>query len=130
MLFGNSASLSIVALSLSLLVQTTSARLNVYPPAVSKRGDCKTQTVASGDGCGSLASKCGISASDFTKYNSDPKLCSGLAPGQRVCCSAGTLPDIRPKPDKGMSKFCPCFNFAKNSAPELKVVWDFVLICL
>ncbi|QRW26291.1 chitinase [Rhizoctonia solani] len=45
----------------------------------------------SGDGCGTLASKCGISAADFTKYNS--KLdCSKLAPGQWVCCSSGTLP--------------------------------------
>ena len=62
------------------------------------RSDCRTQTVVSGDSCGSLASKCKISAKDFSKYNPQKNLCSTLAPGQRVCCSAGTLPDIRPKP--------------------------------
>ncbi|CAJ2505830.1 Uu.00g132240.m01.CDS01 [Anthostomella pinea] len=60
--------------------------------------DCTTQTVISGDGCGSLASRCGISAADFTKYNPDPDLCSALTPGERVCCSPGTLPNITLKP--------------------------------
>ncbi|KAK3389440.1 class V chitinase-like protein [Podospora didyma] len=62
-----------------------------------QRGDCKTEIVAAGDGCGSLATKCGISPNDFTKYNPDPNLCSTLTPGELVCCSAGTIPDIRPK---------------------------------
>ena len=62
------------------------------------RGDCKTLEVVGGDSCGTLASKCGISASDFTKYNPDKTLCSTLQEGQRVCCSSGTLPDIKPKP--------------------------------
>ncbi|KAI0901325.1 class V chitinase-like protein [Annulohypoxylon nitens] len=60
--------------------------------------DCKTQSVEDGDTCASLAKKCDISNADFTKYNPDPKLCSSLQPDQRVCCSEGTLPDIRPKP--------------------------------
>ena len=64
-----------------------------------KRNDCTTTTVVSGDSCGALASKCGISGSDFTKYNTNPNLCSTLAVGQRVCCSAGTLPDLTPKPN-------------------------------
>ncbi|POR35152.1 Killer toxin alpha/beta [Tolypocladium paradoxum] len=64
------------------------------------RGDCRTTTVVSGDSCGALASRCGVSPNDFTKYNRDPKLCSALAVGQRVCYSAGTLPDVRPKPSK------------------------------
>lgn len=63
-------------------------------------GDCKTLTVASGDSCAALASKCGVNAQQFTQYNSDTKLCSTLTPGQRVCCSSGTLPDITPKPGK------------------------------
>ncbi|EEP81862.1 conserved hypothetical protein [Uncinocarpus reesii 1704] len=62
------------------------------------RGDCRTISVDSGDSCASLASKCGVSGSDFTKYNPGSKFCSTLAVGQRVCCSAGDLPDIRPKP--------------------------------
>lgn len=67
-------------------------------PWLSRRGDCKTQAVDAGDSCGSLASKCGISSQDLTKYNPDATLCSKLAPGQVVCCSAGSLPDIAPKP--------------------------------
>lgn len=63
------------------------------------RADCKYISVVSGDGCASLASKCGISAADFTKYNPDKSLCSSLAPGQPVCCSSGTLPDLKPKPN-------------------------------
>ncbi|KAK3940475.1 killer toxin alpha/beta [Diplogelasinospora grovesii] len=61
------------------------------------RADCTTTTVVSGDSCGSLASKCGITAAQFTQYNPSSSLCSSLAVGQKVCCSAGTLPDTRPK---------------------------------
>ncbi|KAK7990452.1 glycoside hydrolase [Apiospora arundinis] len=60
---------------------------------------CTTIQVHSGDSCGSLAAQCGISASDFTKYNPSSSLCSGLVEGQHVCCSAGSLPDFTPKPD-------------------------------
>lgn len=63
------------------------------------QSDCTTQIVVSGDSCGSLASKCGISASEFTLYNPQPGLCSSLAPDQRVCCSPGSLPDIKPRPN-------------------------------
>lgn len=84
------------------------------------RDDCKTETVASGDGCGDLAERCGISGADLEKYNPDPNLCSSLAVGQRVCCvsvpiispstcvsiqkakidqTSGNLPDIRPPPE-------------------------------
>ncbi|SPQ21569.1 e2cb8c7a-6b71-4cba-a482-675fd0a9b2df [Thermothielavioides terrestris] len=66
---------------------------------LSTRGDCRTIQVVSGDGCASLASKCGISGADFMKYNPQPDLCSTLQPLQHVCCSDGTLPDFRPKPN-------------------------------
>ncbi|KAG5804982.1 hypothetical protein H9Q74_010194 [Fusarium xylarioides] len=63
------------------------------------RATCRTMRVASGDSCASLATKCGTSPSGFTKNNSsNKKLCSTLIEGQVVCCSAGSLPDIRPKP--------------------------------
>lgn len=64
------------------------------------KGDCRVESVIDGDSCGALAERCGISPQDFEKYNPDKNLCSSLVPGQRVCCSAGTLPDIRPKPDE------------------------------
>ena len=63
------------------------------------RADCKTVTVVSGDSCGSLAKKCNINAANFTKFNPQANLCSTLQIDQRVCCSAGTLPDVRPKPN-------------------------------
>lgn len=87
--------------------------LSVYPEGVSgresltrrlmprwleRRADCRTIQVVSGDGCASLASRCGISGNDFTKYNPKADLCATLAVGQYVCCSAGTLPDMTPKP--------------------------------
>lgn len=50
--------------------------------------------------CGSLANKCGLKPSDFSKVNDDPKLCSTpLMEGQVVCCSHGKFPDLRPKPN-------------------------------
>lgn len=67
------------------------------PSGLIVRNDCQTVTVVSGDSCGALASKCTISPQQFTDYNKDPELCSKLTPGQKVCCSAGTLPDIRPQ---------------------------------
>ena len=67
---------------------------------LSPRSDCSTVQVKSGDSCASLATECGISATDFTKYNNDPSLCSTLTPGQHVCCSSGSLPDFAPKPQE------------------------------
>ncbi|KAK2797393.1 hypothetical protein FQN50_009194 [Emmonsiellopsis sp. PD_5] len=68
-------------------------------PPPNSDGSCKTIKVISGDSCGSLATKCGLSPQDFTKVNTDPNLCSSLAVGQPVCCSRGKLPDLRPKPN-------------------------------
>ncbi|KAL7802066.1 glycoside hydrolase family 18 protein [Trichoderma aethiopicum] len=43
---------------------------------------CSYLLVKSGDSCASLASRCGISAADFTKHNPSPTLCSTLAVGE------------------------------------------------
>ncbi|KAF4439699.1 glycosylhydrolase family 18-6 [Fusarium austroafricanum] len=64
------------------------------------RAECKTTRVESGDSCAKLAKRCGISASDFTKYNSGSKFCAELVPKQYVCCSKGELPDLRPSKNK------------------------------
>ena len=61
--------------------------------------DCTTQIVVAGDSCGALASRCGISGAQLSQYNPQSNLCSALTPGQRICCSPGSLPDIRPKPN-------------------------------
>ncbi|RSL78176.1 hypothetical protein CEP51_008443 [Fusarium floridanum] len=73
---------------------------NSSASTLSKRADCSTIQVKGGDSCAALATRCGIKAADFTKYNSQTKdLCSTLREGQHVCCSSGDLPDFSPKPD-------------------------------
>lgn len=68
------------------------------PRALLPRGWCRTEEVHGGDSCPSLASRCGISGDDLHKFNPQANLCSSLKPKQFVCCTAGTLPDFRPKP--------------------------------
>lgn len=60
--------------------------------------ECRTIRADNGDGCASLAQKCGISGPDFTRYNG-AEICSRLTIGQAVCCSEGELPDTRPQPN-------------------------------
>lgn len=66
-------------------------------PSLARRDECTTVQVESGDGCASLAEKCGISGDDFESYNTDSDLCSTLVPYQYVCCSEGDLPDYSPQ---------------------------------
>jgi hypothetical protein len=66
---------------------------------LNRRDDCTTIQVASGDSCGSLATKCGITAAEFTTYNPSSTLCGSLVPLEHVCCSAGDMPDFTPKPN-------------------------------
>ncbi|KAE8340580.1 hypothetical protein BDV24DRAFT_175262 [Aspergillus arachidicola] len=73
--------------------------LNARTPTLQRRAECSTIKVLEGDSCGALANRCGVSGADFDKYNTQSNLCSSLQPGQHVCCSAGTLPDFRPKPN-------------------------------
>ncbi|KAH8803509.1 glycoside hydrolase family 18 protein [Xylogone sp. PMI_703] len=101
---------------------TTSANLQISELAPTKpvtkiskreyslvqRDTCSYIQVVSGDSCGSLASKCGISASQFTTFNPSSTLCSTLAVGEYVCCSAGSLPDFTPKPNPDGS--CAVYN--------------------
>jgi hypothetical protein len=68
------------------------------PRALLPREECRTEEVYGGDSCPSLASRCGISGDDLTKYNPQENLCSTLKPKQHVCCTEGTMPDFRPQP--------------------------------
>lgn len=61
-----------------------------------RRSTCSYVQVVSGDSCGSLVTECGITADEFYEYNPASNLCSALAVGQYVCCSAGDLPDLAP----------------------------------
>ncbi|KAL7782928.1 glycoside hydrolase family 18 protein [Trichoderma ceciliae] len=59
---------------------------------------CSYILVQSGDSCARLATRCGITPANFTKYNPSSTICSTLQPKQPVCCSAGTLPNLAPQP--------------------------------
>lgn len=63
------------------------------------RADCRTIEAEEGDGCESLAKRCDIGQKELTKFNSAEKFCNNIIVGQQVCCSAGELPDLSPKPD-------------------------------
>jgi chitinase len=82
-----------------LVPVSTNATNNTATIKSTRATECKSIQVESGDSCASLANECGITAAQFTKYNSDSSLCSSLTPGKHVCCSSGTLPDFTPKPD-------------------------------
>ena len=63
-----------------------------------KRATCRYKKVESGDSCGALAARCGISGYDFTVYNPRSDLCATLMPGDYICCSSGE-PYTEPKPE-------------------------------
>lgn len=67
------------------------------PISLHKRATCRYIEVVSGDGCASLASRCGISGADFTKFNPASTFCSSLQVGGYACCSVGD-PYTKPKP--------------------------------
>lgn len=81
------------------LVCCSSGTLPSTLPPGNADGTCKTREVVAKDDCSTLASKCGISANDFMKANTKENLCSTLLEGQKVCCTAGKYPDLKPKPD-------------------------------
>jgi hypothetical protein len=89
-----------------IAIRTTASRvangninLTLAKAKAEKRATCRYIQVAAGDGCGSLAGKCGISGADFEKFNPVPSLCSVLQIDQYVCCTEGSLPDFRPQPN-------------------------------
>ncbi|KAM0324454.1 hypothetical protein ACHAQA_008236 [Verticillium albo-atrum] len=101
---------------------TLSARTNrhlVQSNPLSSRAFCRTIQVKSGDGCASLAARCGISGANFEKFNSKvPNLCSTLKDKQYVCCSAGDLPDHTPQPQANGI----CFTYDVTAADS--GCWD------
>lgn len=85
---------------------------DTIPPANSD-GTCDYISVVGGDGCDTLASKCGLAAADFTKlHEGEENFCSTLAVGQAVCCTRGELPDLKPKP--GADGSCATYTVKKD----------------
>ncbi|KAF2686135.1 glycoside hydrolase family 18 protein [Lentithecium fluviatile CBS 122367] len=64
------------------------------------RAECRSIRVEDRDTCTTLASRCGIGTAAFRNFNKNRNNfnCNKLQPGQPVCCSSGTLPDISPDP--------------------------------
>ncbi|KAK8116047.1 Glycoside hydrolase [Apiospora sp. TS-2023a] len=56
--------------------------------------------------------RCGVSEKDFMKYNTRKDLCPSLQPLEHVCCSAGDMPDFRPKPHSDGS--CDTYKVGNN----------------
>ncbi|KAJ6149090.1 Killer toxin subunits alpha/beta 6 [Penicillium samsonianum] len=64
------------------------------------RAECRSIRVEGKDTCTSLATRCGIGGTAFENFNKGTLNCrSPLQPGQPVCCSSGTLPDVMPDPN-------------------------------
>ncbi|KAJ5441854.1 hypothetical protein N7491_004260 [Penicillium cf. griseofulvum] len=64
------------------------------------RAECRSIRVEGKDTCTSLATRCGIGGTAFENFNKGTLNCrSPLQPGQPVCCSSGTLPDVTPDPN-------------------------------
>ncbi|KAK4184949.1 hypothetical protein QBC35DRAFT_538819 [Podospora australis] len=66
---------------------------------------CRFIQVLAGDGCGSLATRCGIPPNDMYKYNPKPNLCASLQVGDYICCSPGD-PSTPPKPTPNLAGTC------------------------
>ncbi|KAH8894660.1 glycoside hydrolase [Thozetella sp. PMI_491] len=117
------SSSSKIGVQIGLLTSTAggnSTTLAARRPHLDRRADCRDIQVISGDGCASLASKCGISGDDFTKYNPKTDLCSTLMPKQYVCCSAGTLPDHTPQPGSDGS----CYEYTVQEGDGCWAIGD------
>lgn len=80
-----------------------------------RRATCRWIEVESGNGCDALATRCGISSTDFRKYNPKSDLCSptGLFPGDFVCCSAGDR-YVPPKPSANADGSCKSHDVASG----------------
>ncbi|KFY45487.1 hypothetical protein V494_00922 [Pseudogymnoascus sp. VKM F-4513 (FW-928)] len=74
---------------------------------------CRTVKVDDGDICDTLIVRCGggLTTEQFYKYNPDPDRCT-LLPGEYRCCTSGSMPDLRPKPNADGS--CASYQIQHN----------------
>ncbi|KAL7929500.1 hypothetical protein V8C35DRAFT_315430 [Trichoderma chlorosporum] len=79
---------------------------------------CTYILVQSGDSCASLATRCGITAADFTKYNPNSSLCPTPTIGQPVCCSSGALPNLTPQKNPDGT----CASYAVKSGDDCALI--------
>jgi LysM repeat protein len=67
-----------VLMSFAFTLYISTVNSSVLKAQLDPRADCRTITVVSGDSCGALATKCGITAAQFTTFNPSSTLCSTL----------------------------------------------------
>lgn len=108
-------------LSLSNVTNSTITARQWEPSRSKKlfpRAECRTIQVDAGNSCATLATRCGISGADFTKYNPGSSFCATLQAKQHVCCSSGTLPDFSPKPNKDGT----CFSYKVRTGDSCSAI--------
>lgn len=76
--------------------------LRRHATQLDKRATCSYLTVTSEDTCPTLVRKCGVSNTDFVKFNPKSGLCGSLKKNDFVCCSAGDLPSASDLPPAGV----------------------------
>lgn len=59
---------------------------------------CQYIQAQAGDGCWSLANRCGITQQQLESYNTQSNFCNTIKADQYVCCSAGSPPNFAPQP--------------------------------
>lgn len=84
-----------------LTTSNSSSSGNSSQTRKSKRDTCSYIQAESGDGCYSLAQRCGITQDELESYNGGASFCDSVQVDQYVCCSSGTLPDLSPQPTDG-----------------------------
>lgn len=81
---------------------------------------CSYVLVVSGDSCTSLATECGITATELYEYNPASDLCSTLAVGDPICCSAGDLPDLTPQENSDGT----CYSYTVQTGDYCSLLAD------
>jgi hypothetical protein len=97
-----------VLTSITILGSPVASNVTTSGRSVQPRALCRDIQVIKDNSCAALASRCGISGFDFTKFNSKTSnLCATLKPKQYVCCSSGDLPDhtLQPTADGTCSTY-------------------------
>ncbi|KAM4066213.1 glycosyl hydrolases family 18 domain-containing protein [Hirsutella rhossiliensis] len=99
--------------------RNSSSSASLRAASLGKRAVCRHIKVAPGDGCAALASRCGISGDDFSKYNPGKGFCATLQPEDSVCCSPGER-YTPPKPQANADGSCSSHLIANgDSCPKL-----------
>jgi hypothetical protein len=94
----NSTTRGLITAMTKRMVSRFNSRSRAAAIQLDKRDTCRYIQVYDGDGCISLAARCGITSYMITRFNSKPNFCLTLQVGDYACCSSGNL-FMLPKPE-------------------------------